>query len=187
MKRPFAVFLGSVLAVSMVMTVLISCNRDDGSKASFIPDDYSSWTKLNREELNYPIPGHMNNYRTVYINKTGEDPDITERGDELSYSFPEGTIIVKEVYHGLEIEEEDKPFQLTVMIKDPNNSQARGGWLWVVKDLATNEETVFTHEFCVTCHANANEKHPYGDENPKEEFRDYVFFAPYVKTDNGTE
>jgi hypothetical protein len=32
--------------------------------------------------------------------------------------------------------------------------------------------------FCVTCHANANEKHPYGDRNPREEFRDYVFFVP---------
>ncbi len=32
--------------------------------------------------------------------------------------------------------------------------------------------------FCITCHANANEKHPYGDKNPNEEFRDYVYFVP---------
>ena len=32
--------------------------------------------------------------------------------------------------------------------------------------------------FCITCHSNANEKHPYGDGNANEEFRDYVYFVP---------
>jgi len=32
--------------------------------------------------------------------------------------------------------------------------------------------------FCITCHANANEKQSYGDGNPAEEFRDYVYFVP---------
>lgn len=184
MKQLFAVLLKSVLTAAVLGAVLISCNRDNEGKDGLTPDGYTNWTRLNREELNYPIPGHMSNYRTAYINERGENPDITEQGDELSYSFPEGTVIVKEVYHGLEIEKDDKPFQLTVMIKDPKNAQARAGWLWVVKDLETDEETVFAHEFCVTCHANANENHPYGDGNPKEEFRDYVFFASDVKPES---
>lgn len=187
MKQLFVVLCKSILVTVALATLLISCDRDNEGKGGLIPDEYTNWTRLNREELNYPIPGHMSNYRIAYINETGENPDITEQEDELSYSFPEGTVIVKEVYHGFEIEKDDEPFQLTVMIKDPKNPQARGGWLWIVEDLETGEETVFTHEFCVTCHANANEKHPYGDGNPKEEFRDYVFFAPNVKTENSTE
>ena len=32
------------------------------------------------------------------------------------------------------------------------------------------------HELGVDCHANANEKHPYGDRSAGEEHRDYVFY-----------
>jgi len=42
----------------------------------------------------------------------------------------------------------------------------------------TAKETVITEEFCITCHGNANESHPYGDKNPNNEYRDYLFF-PY--------
>jgi two-component system, sensor histidine kinase YesM len=38
------------------------------------------------------------------------------------------------------------------------------------------KEAVFMGNFCITFHANANEKHPCGDGNPNEEFRDY--FVP---------
>ncbi|RPJ03990.1 MAG: hypothetical protein EHM28_14230, partial [Spirochaetaceae bacterium] len=70
-----------------------------------------------------------------------------------------------------------KPTSLTVMIKSPDDPRARGGWLWIVKNPATNRETVMRNQFCITCHANANESHPYGDKNPNREFRDYVFFV----------
>jgi hypothetical protein len=66
----------------------------------------------------------------------------------------------------------------TVMVKAPDDPRAKGGWIWLVKDLASGKETVFTTNYCVTCHANANEKHPYGDKNPGEEFRDYLFIIP---------
>ena len=64
------------------------------------------------------------------------------------------------------------------MLKRPGHPQARAGWLWIVKDIPSGKETIISEEFCVTCHANANERHPYGDRNPTEDFRDFLFF-PY--------
>lgn len=37
---------------------------------------------------------------------------------------------------------------------------------------------MFTGNFCVTCHTNANEGHPHFDKNKNLEFRDYVYFVP---------
>jgi hypothetical protein len=63
------------------------------------------------------------------------------------------------------------------MVKEPGDPRAKCGWLWITKEQG-GEERVFEGNFCVTCHANANERHPYFDGNPREEFRDYVFFPP---------
>ena len=64
------------------------------------------------------------------------------------------------------------------MIKAPEHEHARGGWLWVVKDLESNEERIIDYRLCFDCHADANDRHPYGDGNPEGEDRDYVFL-PY--------
>jgi hypothetical protein len=102
----------------------------------------------------------------------------TLAGGKLSWDFPEDTVIVKEVYASAYPGPGEKPIQLTIMAKDPTDRRAQGGWLWITKDLPDGRESVFTGNFCVTCHANANERHPYGDGNPDEEFRDYVYFVP---------
>ena len=70
------------------------------------------------------------------------------------------------------------------MIKGPNHPLQQGGWVWVMRNPRTGEETVFDSEFCVTCHADANERRtpddrlPIGVPNPDRAFRDYVFY-PY--------
>ena len=79
-------------------------------------------------------------------------------------------------YFRAEVDPDKEPFQLTIMIKDREHPSARGGWIWLVKDTRTGEEKIIDIEFCITCHANANEPHPYGDMNKNAEFRDYVFF-----------
>jgi hypothetical protein len=144
---------------------------------NMVPEDYRSWEKTTDKVLNYPIPGHENHLRIPYINPTGEQPEIGYAGGVKTYSFPKGTIIVKEVYDSLSPDPGSPPTQLTVMVKKPDDPRSRGGWLWIVKDPATGKETVLQNEFCFTCHSNANEPHPYGDKNPKSEFRDYVFFV----------
>jgi hypothetical protein len=157
--------------------VFASCNKEE--KAPLIPDDYRSWKRITDNALDYPIPGHESNCRIIYINATGAQVQPTEKNNRVFYDYPEGTIVVKEIYAGLEPPEKNEtPENLTVMIKDAQHPDSRNGWLWIVKDLKTKEETIIDYEFCVDCHANANERHPYGDENPNEEFRDYVYFPP---------
>ena len=143
-----------------------------------IPEDYASWARTTQLELNYPIPGHMEHYRRIYINEKGKGVTTEIRKDRLYYEYPKGTIIVKEVFPTLTPAADEKPMALTVMVKDPDNPESRGGWVWVAKNMQTAVETVFNYEFCFDCHTNANEVHPYGDKNPNNEFRDYVYF-PY--------
>jgi hypothetical protein len=59
-------------------------------------------------------------------------------------------------------------------------------WLWITRSLPEGNETVFAGNYCITCHSNANEKHPYADQNPRHEFRDYVFFAPGLLEPTGS-
>lgn len=66
------------------------------------PENYRSWNTIVENFLDYPIPGHENNGRMIYINKIGEDVQITEENGRVSYQYPEGTIIVKEIYSRLE-------------------------------------------------------------------------------------
>jgi hypothetical protein len=85
---------------------------------------------------------------------------------------------VKEVYQTSKPAEGELPIQLTIMVKAPKDPRSQGGWIWLTRDLPDGKEEVFRGNYCITCHDNANEKHPYGDGNPKEEFRDYVYFVP---------
>ena len=161
----------------IILLVGSSCRKKE--TAPSVPDDYRSWKKPTDETLDYPIPGHENNCRIIYINLTGENVRMTKKNNRIFYEYPEGTVIVKEVYKGLEPPTEDEePLTLTVMIKDAEHPKARSGWLWIVKNFQTGEEMLIDYEACVACHANANERHPYGDKNPNGDYRDYVYFPP---------
>jgi hypothetical protein len=155
------------------------CGEREGE--ALIPEEYESWQRTTTKELDYPIPGHENNYRRIYINPTGMEYRVEERDGRRHYRFLEGSLIVKEVYQGFDPPEGREPARLTAMLKRPGDERARGGWIWILKPLEDGEtgaEQIITGEFCVTCHSNANEAHPYGDGNPEGEFRDYVYFPP---------
>lgn len=158
--------------------LLTGCNEE--KRGPLLTGSYSAWERTTETELDYPIPGHEDNYRRIYINETGMNVRITTGEDGVRHYYPEGTVIIKEVFEGSDYQEGSEPVMLTAMVKQPSDPLARGGWLWVVKNLSTGRETVMETKFCVTCHANANEAHPYGDGNPQNEFRDFVFF-PYSK------
>jgi len=144
-----------------------------------IPEDYRTWHLTTDIVLDYPVPGHENHFRKIYINPHGEGFKITQKNNRAYCEFPEGTIIVKEIYGGTTTPApQDLPVLLTVMIKDPEHPESRGGWVWLSQNYETKETHVIDYEFCVDCHANANEQHPYGDGNPDQEFRDYVYFTP---------
>jgi hypothetical protein len=165
----------AAVIVCIGVLVLGSCRKEES--AAFIPNDYDTWARMNQEELDYPVPGHESNYRIIYINEKGGSVTVEEREGRIRYSYPEGTVIAKEIYPGLDPEPGTKPVMVTAMAKQPGHENAYGGWVWVVKHLESGDEQVMQQEFCFTCHSAANEEHPYADENPEEEFRDYVFFA----------
>lgn len=171
--------MAAAVAITPLIISLSSCAEE--TPQSYVPEGYDSWPRTIDEDLRFPIPGHMDNMRRIYINPKGLEYETEMVDDEMHYFFPEGTVIVKEVYQGFEPEPDEGPRQLTVMVKQPEHPKALGGWLWIVKnpqDPPGEAEQIITNEFCLTCHSNANESHPYDDGNPQEEFRDYVFYLP---------
>lgn len=175
---PLIKFFGfSILIVYLL--IIISCARKEIT--DLIPEDYGTWDRTTLTELNYPVPGHEDNYRIIFINPVGYSWEESLLNGVRQVRFPEGTILVKEVYAGSGRPAGASPVMLTAMIKAPSDSRALGGWIWVVKDISQGKEMVMTNNYCFVCHANANERHPYGDKNLPEEFRDYLFFLPGAK------
>lgn len=162
--------LFSVLAIAL--TFAAGCG-DGNTPVKLVPTDYAGWLPTVDGPLVYQIPGHAMAMRRIYINETGTNFKSTLRAGQVIHEYPEGTIILKENFA---TETSTTPTELTVMIKSPGDMRARGGWLWVAKDVATGDERIFSDEFCFTCHQNANERHPYGDGNTDREFRDFVFY-----------
>lgn len=168
----------NIIFLLLVLGTLLpfySCEKDETIS---IPRDYSQWERTTTIELDYPIPGHENNYRIIYINEIGESPEVETQKGKNRITFPEGTMIVKEVYSGFDYTPGDQPTMLTIMVKASDDPRNRGGWLWIVNNVEQGTQRILESEFCITCHNNANEQHPYGDTNPNEEYRDYVFFIP---------
>ncbi len=147
------------------------------TRPAYLTPDYGSWRKTTELLLDYPVPGHMDRLRVPRMNELGWSARPREEGGKLRWDFPEGSVIVKEVYASRNPAPGEAPAELTIMVKAPRDPAAQGGWLWLTK-APGGEERLFEGSFCVTCHANANERHPYLDGNPREEFRDYVFLLP---------
>ena len=162
--------MNKVLFAALNILICTSCVKS-GFQPPPIPPDYRSWKSSHDGFLKYPIPGHMDNYRKIYFNDKASNVGPGE-------DYPDGTVIIKEIYKQNSTE---RPFQLTVMIKDHASPQAVGGWVWVVKNDDDPVEHVITGEFCFTCHTDANVSQPYGDGNPDKQFRDYVFIPLFAK------
>lgn len=149
--------------------------------APLLPGDWSKWTRTTDLLLNYRIPGHEDRFRIPFINDVGKAVTTTARDGRTVWEYPKGTIILKEAYKDLTAPAPgEKPISVYGMVKDPKNPKARGGWVWVVRDVASKQESIFTSPMCIDCHSYANAPHPYGDKNPKGENRDFVFL-PFVK------
>lgn len=177
MMKPWRPYILIGMYVSVGLGMIIACQQ--APDIPTIPTDYRSWRMTTETALNYPVPGHEDHFRKIYINPTGEKFTRTVTNNRVFCKFPEGTIIIKEIYAGLEEPgSQENPVTLTVMMKDAEHPEARGGWVWLAQNYATKETNVLDYELCVDCHANANERHPYGDGNPDQEFRDYVYFPP---------
>ncbi|MBN2738601.1 MAG: cytochrome P460 family protein [Spirochaetales bacterium] len=166
MKKTLLIFL---------LSLLYSC---DSKLENLIPDNHEKWPLFTHDKLDYFIPGHENNYRISYINEIGAKYKPQKKdNDQFLYNYPEGTIILKEIYPSNTYQPGDIPEYYTVMIKKPGHPHAQGDWVWLVKNHESKEETIFHSDMCVNCHEGANTQHPYGDKNLGKDFRDYTFFT----------
>lgn len=164
--------------VFLMVFFVLSCTKK-GETTVLVPDDYRNWS-MTADKLNYPVPGHGSNLRKIYINKIGENVSISKVDGLTSHEYPNGTIVIKEMYSSPDPLENEDPEILVAMIKDSSHPDSVGGWVWAKKDVLSGEVTLFDYEFCVSCHANANESHQYGDGNINGDFQDYLFF-PFNK------
>lgn len=141
--------------------------------------DFSSWTQTNPHAITANLPGHGSGTRNIFINEAGQLVTTSIRDNRLVWNYPVGTVLLKTVTS------RDGSMVLG-MIKEPDNRQSRGGWLWLTRDPVTGEERAFDTEYCVSCHADANEvrrasdRVPVGIPNPDREFRDFVFYPYYT-------
>ena len=147
------------------------------ARPPLIPADYGEWRSPTDARLDYPIPGHEDRFRVIRMNELGFG--YARSADGSRVEFPDGTIIAKDIYATRDPAPDERPAMVTAMVKAPADPDARGGWVWVVKDAASGTEAIQTGDFCVRCHANANEPHPYGSKNPGGAYADYVFYVPF--------
>lgn len=172
-------WLPPVLVIAALL-LLLGCERDSGEER-FVTVDHAGWARTTSERLDFQVPGHGAGARRIYINPVGETVEPPASADE-AWDYPQGTIIVKEVYASANPPEDAPPERLAIMVKNPDHPMSRGGWIWIGKSPGSDEERVFTEQFCVTCHANANEQHPYSDRNREGQFRDYTFYPYWGRT-----
>lgn len=169
------------MSKALAFSVLAAAIASAAGAAPLLPSKWSTWPRSTDAVLDYRIPGHEDHFRIPFINEIGTKATTSLKDGRVVWEYPKGTIIVKESYEGLAAPGPgEKPIRLYGMIKDPKNPKARGGWVWVVRDMKTRKETVFESLLCIDCHSYANGAHTYGDKNPKAENRDFVYF-PYRK------
>jgi hypothetical protein len=167
---------------TVLIIILLAAATTAIAAPPLLPANYAAWDRPTTITLNFAIPGHLDNHRVIYLNKIGTTVQPASVSGKVRWDYPKGTIILKEAYAGLLAPAKDaKPIRLYGMVKDPGNPKAKGGWLWVVKDVATKKETIYDSAFCIDCHSYANAKHQYGDKNPNAEFRDGVYYPWFGK------
>ena len=171
--------LRAALAASALAIGLSGCSHP------LIPPDWPSWERIASAPAQGSVPGHEERYRIAYINALGETVRPVVANGAISWKYPEGSIILKAGYSGSAPPGKgETPGKLSLMIKRPGDPRARGGWVWVVRDTASDNESVIDAPYCVDCHSYANGPNPYGDKNPSGDFRDYVYL-PYTARAGG--
>ena len=162
------------LAATALAIVLVGCSHP------LIPADWPSWERMTAAPAEGAVPGHEERFRIAYVNTQGQAVKPVVANGAVNWKYPDGSIILKAGYTGSAPPGTgETPSKLSVMMKRPGDPRARGGWLWVVRDMASGVESVIDAPYCVDCHGYANGPNPYGDKNASGDFRDYVYL-PYT-------
>lgn len=165
-----------IIVISTIIVLLIGC-KESIDEVFVVPEGYRSWKKPVKENLTYPVPGHGDGIRIIYANDIAYNVlKVKDENGFLRYDFPDGSVIVKEIFKTGGDVTRDTPM-FTIMVKDRLNSANQYGWLYYVKK-PEGTMTLVKGKMCIGCHAAANDSHPYFDKNENEQFRDYIF-APF--------
>ena len=84
------------LACLAAALALVGCQKPPQQR--LVPADYRGWTRVPEEPLRYPVPGHLDNARVVFVNPIGTRALSETRDGRVVDRYPEGTILVKEVF-----------------------------------------------------------------------------------------
>ena len=175
-RAELAVGVRARFLILITFSVLaVGCAREP---SPLLDHDYTAWNPTTTAVLDFPVPGHGSGLRRIYASTAVFETPLEPDG---SITYPTGATFVKEVYATAAPEADAEPAMLLGMVKQPDHPQAHGDWVWISRNPESGAETIFDDEFCVTCHANANESHPYGTGNPTEAYRDFVFHTPAVE------
>ncbi len=155
---------------------LILCKEKAIEEQLTIPENYQKWKQPAEKILDYTIPGHGASARIIYANSEAYNYTETNINDSVKITYPDGTIIIKEVYNKKESIGKSLPV-LDIMIKNSKSADAVNGWLYYMQTPGGKPELI-KGRMCVGCHEAANDPHPYFDKNINEDFRDYLFIKP---------
>ena len=145
-----------IAMIVAVVAVIHSCKDDDDDTPPAPSADESLYDEITASGYSFyqggvilaaasasphgPFKLRFNATALAVLDSTGELPS--------GNAFPSGSILVKEVYDGLDLD------LYAVMKKDPTNSNSGAGWVWAEYD---SDGTVITSisssgTACVSCH-----------------------------------
>ena len=155
--------------------VLCACEQQKYQEWDPIPVDYQSWHQPLKQPIEYAVVGHGESRRIIYVNELAlQAKHVENKYGQKLLRFPNGAIIIKEVFRFRNNGYEPHP-QVVSMVKDTNDPKAQDGWLYYVRNPNNPQVKQIDSRLCSGCHEAANESHPYFDNNPNSQFRDYVF------------
>lgn len=161
----------SILLLFIILQ--LACSKEE-KQVFNIPRDYRLWNRP-AKLLDYPVPGHGPTFRVIYANDIAYKVKTDKGADGYKHAlYPEGSVIIKEVYEKQKDVNWADP-ELTIMVKDSSNEDAKEGWLYYVRQPGEKQATLIKGRMCIGCHEAANERHPYFDGNTADVFRDYIF------------
>jgi hypothetical protein len=146
----------SVVVVGSVFFCCFSCAYDDLSSSNENESDSLLLATLNENGYSYfqggktlqPAPASPHGEFKLRFNQTALSALDATGKLPLRASFPDGSVIVKEVYSGNVIS------VFAVMKKSRNDINANNGWIWA--ELAPTGEVYFSVKQhgsgCVSCH-----------------------------------
>lgn len=149
MKKIYALL---VLSLAATGCALIGGGGDPDPRWA----DYKSWTTVN----NKPITGDHTNFlgglhegskgvRQVYVNSVGEEASL----GTAPYSYPVGTVILKEQYSSQSALDSGRNPGITVMVKVSDDAaNPAENWAW---SRGYGREARTTDGFCSGCHTIA--------------------------------